>query len=205
MRAEYSGAYRPAATENGWTLDFMHGAGNSASAHSNSFRSCVSSLPPSEAFLGHGNPHFVQREQRNRVMRIGELTHLNQHQPYDTLYRALGIQGHDQLRVLICDGPLQMSWVGATREEPFTEREVALLRPLIKPLQRRFRLERHLGGPEMLVAMFETTLEALGTAAFVIGPRPCAEVTVENHITELFRRCGAKSRAGLVGRLLTLP
>ena len=33
----------------------------------------------------------------------------------------------------------------------------------------------------------------------------CAEVTVENHITELFRRCGAKSRAGLVGRLLTLP
>jgi hypothetical protein len=30
----------------------------------------------------------------------------------------------------------------------------------------------------------------------------CAEVTVENHLTALFRRSGARSRAGLVGCLL---
>ena len=32
----------------------------------------------------------------------------------------------------------------------------------------------------------------------------CAEVTVENHVTELLRRAGAKSRTDLVGRLFTL-
>jgi DNA-binding CsgD family transcriptional regulator len=32
----------------------------------------------------------------------------------------------------------------------------------------------------------------------------CAEVTVENHVTELLRRSGAKSRTDLVGRLFTL-
>jgi DNA-binding NarL/FixJ family response regulator len=32
----------------------------------------------------------------------------------------------------------------------------------------------------------------------------CAEVTIENHLTELFRRSGARSRAGLVGRLFGL-
>jgi DNA-binding NarL/FixJ family response regulator len=30
----------------------------------------------------------------------------------------------------------------------------------------------------------------------------CSEPTVENHVTELFRRSGATSRAGLVTRLL---
>jgi DNA-binding NarL/FixJ family response regulator len=30
----------------------------------------------------------------------------------------------------------------------------------------------------------------------------CTEATVENHMTELFRRSGATSRAGVVGRLL---
>jgi DNA-binding NarL/FixJ family response regulator len=32
----------------------------------------------------------------------------------------------------------------------------------------------------------------------------CAEVTVENHVTELLRRSGAKSRTDLVGRLFTM-
>jgi DNA-binding NarL/FixJ family response regulator len=32
----------------------------------------------------------------------------------------------------------------------------------------------------------------------------CAEVTIENHVTELLRRSGAKSRTDLVGRLFTL-
>ena len=39
----------------------------------------------------------------------------------------------------------------------------------------------------------------------IAGELACAEVTVESHITELFRRSGAKSRAGLVGLLLSFP
>ena len=302
LRAEFAGAYRPAATEAGWSLDFMHGAGDNARVFSTNFRSYVARLAPSEQFLGHSNPHLVQAAQRNRVMPLGELARLNVDQPYTPLFRAIGILGHDQLRVLICDGPRQLSWIGATREEPFTKRELLLLRRLTWPLQRRLRLEQQL-GPGALRGMFEAALEALPTAAFVIGPSGaiamansvgvallergrrevldsisesarlgsdagafsmsqvaapgwptytlairraplelaervllvqrrwglsvrqarvlelvatgasnkeiaralcCAEVTIENHLTELFRRSGARSRAGLVGKLITL-
>jgi len=302
LRAEFAGAYRPAATEAGWSLDFMYGAGANARAFSTNFRSFVARLGPSEQFLGHCNPHLVQAAQRNRVLPLGELAHLNADQPHEPLFRAIGILGHDQLRVLICDGPRQLSWIGATREEPFTQRESALLRRLTKPLQRRLRLEQQL-RPGAVPGMFEAALEALRTPAFVIGPGGaiamansvgvallergrkevldsiaesarlgpdagafsitrvtalgwpaylmairrappelaervllvqrrwglsarqarilelvasgvsnkeialalcCAEVTVENHLTELFRRSGARSRAGLVGKLITL-
>jgi DNA-binding CsgD family transcriptional regulator len=39
----------------------------------------------------------------------------------------------------------------------------------------------------------------------IAGKLACAEITVESHITELFRRSGARSRAGLVGLLLSFP
>jgi DNA-binding CsgD family transcriptional regulator len=303
LRAEFAGAYRPAATEAGWSLDFMHGAGDNARVFSRNFRSYVARMSPSEQFLGHSNPHLVQAAQRNRVMPLGELARLNVDQPYRPLFQAIGILGHDQLRVLICDGPRQLSWIGATREERFTEREVTLLRRLTRPLQRRLRLEQQF-GPGALPGMFDAALEALRTAAFVVGPSGaiemansvgrallergrqdvlssisqsaqqgsnagafsinrvtapgwpaymlairkespelaervllvqarwglsarqarvlelvadgvsnkeialalgCAEVTIENHLTELFRRSGARSRAGLVGRLISLP
>jgi DNA-binding CsgD family transcriptional regulator len=302
LRAEFAGAYRPSATETGWSLDFMHGAGDNARVFSTNFRSYVARMAPSEQFLGHSNPHLVHAEQRNRVLPLGALARFNSEQPYTPLFRAIGILGHDQLRVLICDGPRQLSWIGATREEPFTKRELTLLRRLSGPLQRRLRLEQQL-GPGALPGMFEAALEALPTAAFVIGPSGaiamangvgvallergrqevldslfesarlgsdagsfsmsrvtapgwptytlairkappelaervllvqrrwglslrqarvlelvangasnkeialtlcCAEVTIENHLTELFRRSGARSRAGLVGRLITV-
>lgn len=305
LRAEFTGAYRPAATEAGWSLDFMYGAGDNERLFSTNFRAYVARMSPSEQFLGHSNPHLVQTEQRNRVMPLGELARLKLDQPYTPLFRAIGILGHDQLRVLICDGPRQLSWIGATREEPFTKRELTLLRRLTRPLQRRLRLEQQLGQPRpgALPGMFEVALEALPTAALVVGPGGgiamanslgltllergrkdvldaiaestrggsdagpfsitpvtapgwptymlairkappelaerillvqqrwglsvrqarvlelvangesnkeiaralgCAEVTIENHLTELFRRSGARSRAGLVGRLFGL-
>jgi DNA-binding CsgD family transcriptional regulator len=297
LRAEFAGAYRPNAIETGWSLDFMYGAGDFAAVNIDIFRQYVAGLPPSEAFLGHSNPHLVQKEQRNRVLPVGQIA-----AHPSSLFRALGILGHDQLRVLICDGPQELSWIGATREEPFTNLEIALLRRLTMPLQRRLRLERQLDAGT-LAMMFEAVLEALGSAAFVMGPGgaiemanragrallergrrevlesiaesrrhrsgggafsttrikspgwpaytlairkaplaivervlfaqrcwglsvrqarvlelvangdsnkdiaralTCAEVTIENHLTELFRRSGARSRAGLVGKLITI-
>jgi DNA-binding CsgD family transcriptional regulator len=302
LGARFAGAYRPAATEAGWSLDFMHGAGPGAAQYVDIFRRYVAELPPSETFFPLGNPHLVQADQRNHVMSMGQLARLRSlGEPFRALFRALGIDGHDQLRVLICDGPRQLAWVGATREEPFTARQVTLLRRLVKPLRDRLILERRLGAPGMLAAALDAALEALPTAAFLLGPRRtieiangaglallerdrravlkairesevgnpnagafsitrlegagwpphllaiqkqsngviervllaqarwglsarqarvldlvaagmsnkeiarllvCSEPTIENHMTELFRRSGARSRAGLVGRLL---
>ena len=305
LRAQFTGAYRPAATEAGWSLEFMHGVGERATDYVRLFQQFVAELPPSELFLTLSNPHFVEVTQRNRVMSMRDVADISPRgaipEPARSLFRALGIDGHDQLRVLVCDGPRQLAWVGATREEPFTEREAALLRRLRTPLRARLRLERQLANPRMLAATLDATLEALPTAAFVLGPAgsieianraglillergktsvlesireseqkgsqaggfaltrirapghptyllalqterdaiverilmaqtkwglsvrqarvlelvatgasnkeiattlACAEATVETHLTELFRRSGARSRAGLVGRLL---
>lgn len=304
LRATFSGAYRPAAVDTGWSLDFMHGAGPGAKAYVKVFRDYVAQLPTSEDFLVLGNPHLVQPDQRNKVMLMPELIRRRPEERgemFVSLFRALGILGHDQIRVQICDGPRQLAWIGATREEPFTGREVRLLRRLRGPLRERFRLERQLARPEILAGALEAALEALAAPAFVVGPSyrievanragltwlardrratiesirrsarggaqagafaitrlgrvgdpayllaigresnglaervalaqerwglsvrqarvlelvatgasnkdiatalACAEVTVENHVTELFRRSGARSRAGLVGRLI---
>lgn len=148
LGAPFAGAYRPAATEAGWSLDFMHGAGPGAAQYVEIFRRYVAELPPSEAFFPLGNPHLVQVEQRNRVVSMAQLSSQQPlSEPFRALFRALGIEGHDQLRVLICDGPRQLAWVGATREEPFTARQVMLLRRLVKPLRDRLILERRLAAP----------------------------------------------------------
>ncbi len=310
LRAEFAGAYRPAATEAGWSLDFMHGT-STAADYVGIFRDYVDKLPRSESFLALGNPHLVQREQRDRVFLLSEIVRVQRlgerAEPFHSLFRQLGIAGHDQLRVLICDGPQQLAWVGATRQEPFTRREALALRRLVQPLRERLRLERHVATPRLLSAALDAALEALPIAAFVLGPKlriecanrlglalverdragvlealrrseraaesakattsafaitrlvapglsryllavqrqpdpvvvqvmraqkawalttrqarilelmangdsnkeiavalACAESTVETHVTELFRRSGARSRAGLVGRLLAL-
>lgn len=307
LKADFSGAYRPSATGAGWTLDFMHGAGVGAPNYVQLFRRFVGDLPCSEGFLALGNPHLVEPAQRNRVLLLRDILRPRGHaerertELFTSLYRALDIGSHDQIRILVCDGPRQLAWVGATRPEPFTERESRILRRLATSLRERLRLEHQLANPALLAAAFEATLEALPTAAFVIGPRgrlevanrtgvmlwerdrkevldaireseaggpdvgafaitrlisrgnppyllairkertgvlervltaqrqwglsvrqarvlelvatgatnkeiastlACSEPTVENHVTELFRRSGATSRAGLVTRLL---
>ena len=304
LRAQFAGAYRPSATDVGWSLDFMHGDGAGAAEYVQVFRGYVDRLPASEEFLAFSNPHLVQDEQRNQVMLLPELARLramDRDQPVAELFRALGIAGHDQIRMLVCDGPRQLAWVGATREEHFTKREATLLRRLCRPLRERLRLERHLSHPGVMAAALDAALEALPTAAFIVGPHheielanraglallasdrkaivasirqsalpateraefsisrlgrqgepayllairkdssglielvataqkrwrlttrqarvlelvaagisnkeiatslACSEATVENHLTELFRRSGARSRAGLVGRLI---
>ncbi len=302
LQAEFAGAYRPRVKEQGWALDFMHADGANATGLRSTFTSYVEALPPSDTFLGQGNPHLVPFDQRNRVMTAAQLTTADSGAPYAALFGALGILGHDQVRVLVCDGPQALSWIGATRELPFQEREVAILRRLTRPLVRRLRLERYNHSAPPMAAVVETLLEAVGAPAFVLGPAwdfefvnpagltllqqdreevlrsiqgsiasadadmadyaitqvrapgwpayvlavrntparirnrvfavqgpwglstrharvlelvaeglsnkeiagqlACAEVTVENHVTELFRKSGARSRAGLVGRLV---
>lgn len=51
---------------------------------------------------------------------------------------------HAQLRVLVCEGPSLLAWVGAFRHEPFTTRERWLLDQLVTPLRDRLTLERRL-------------------------------------------------------------
>jgi DNA-binding CsgD family transcriptional regulator len=301
LRAEFVGAYQPMVREEGWTLEFMQGAGDRSPFHIQAFRELVKRLPASDDFLGY-NPYLVEKEQRSRALLLRELPRKS-FQGFAHVQHAVGVADQDQLRVLACDGPRLMSWVGATRTERFTRREVCLLGYLTEPLRRRLGLERQLRPTRAVILAVEAALEAVGRAAFVVGPAgnvevanragfsllerdarrvlasireserrgssagfaitrlavpgypayvlaiqneaapslssrvslanrrwkltarqtrvlelmgtgatnqeiasqlSCAKVTVENHVTELFRRSGARSRADLVRRLFFL-
>ncbi|MGZ3457290.1 MAG: helix-turn-helix transcriptional regulator [Archangium sp.] len=82
--------------------------------------------------------------------------------------RAVGLERMMFLRVLVCDGPALLGWVGAMRSEPFEARELHLLQELIPSLQRRMRLDARLREAGMLDAALEVALEALGQPAYVV-------------------------------------
>ncbi|WNG51165.1 helix-turn-helix transcriptional regulator [Archangium minus] len=83
--------------------------------------------------------------------------------------RAVGLDQMVFLRVLVCDGPALLGWVGAMRSEPFEAREVSLMRELIPSLQRRMKVESRLREAGMLSAALEGALEAIGQPAFVVS------------------------------------
>ncbi|MCY1082408.1 helix-turn-helix transcriptional regulator [Archangium lansingense] len=85
-----------------------------------------------------------------------------------TFLQGCGLDRMMFLRVLVCDGPALLGWVGAMRTEPFEGREVRLLRELIPSLQRRLTLDTRLREAGVFHAALEAALEALGQAAYVV-------------------------------------
>lgn len=45
------------------------------------------------------------------------------------LFPPLGLRGQDQIRVILCDGPHLLAWLGAYRLDPFGEKEAGRRRP----------------------------------------------------------------------------
>jgi DNA-binding CsgD family transcriptional regulator len=170
LGASFVGAYRPLATDQGWSLEFMHGAGETALLQVRAFRQWVARLPPSDRFLAY-NPYSVELQQRNRTLVPRDFPRSVFAEHNESLYRAVGLPGHDQVRVVVCEGPRVLSWLGATREEPFTQREAAMVQYLTRPVQQRLRLERQLRPPWPGTLAMEAALEALGRPAFLVGPK----------------------------------
>ena len=84
------------------------------------------------------------------------------------LFPAYGLCGLDFLRVLVCDGPVLLAWVGAFRRAPFTDRERCLLAAIVPQLRIRLAVERQLRQAMVSQAALETALEAGGAPAFVL-------------------------------------
>ncbi len=175
LDASFVGAYQPVATEHGWGLDFMDGAGPTASVQVEAFRRWVERLPASNQFLAF-NPYRVDVTQRNRVIASEDMPRSLLARLHEPLYSAVGLPGHHQMRVLLCEGPRVTCWLGATRSQPFASREAAILQHLAKPVHRRLRLERQLRPSWQSPAAVEAALEALPSPAFVVGPKQRIEV-----------------------------
>lgn len=124
-----------------------------------------------------GSYEEISRAGRGRMIDVGMLTLPDDEQASmlenlrkaDSFCKRGDVGRHQQLRVLVCDGPALLAWVGVLQEAPFSARQLRVFGALVPALQRRLRLEQRLARSEMHEAAFVAALEALPTAAFLLA------------------------------------
>lgn len=97
------------------------------------------------------------------------LIHNNTSPVIEEVFPHFDLDRCDQMRVLICDGPILLAWVGTFRPEAFTQRERALLTRLIPALQQRLKLESQLGDSALHAAALSAAMEAISSESFVVS------------------------------------
>jgi DNA-binding CsgD family transcriptional regulator len=113
------------------------------------------------------NPLLVQPDQRNVLLGVAAYQRLRKNASEATKAFLQAAQGNNGLmemshmRVVLAEGPIMLSWVGAWREEPFSPAEEHRFGELIPALASQFRLENKLGLGEItkLDAMFACLAE----------------------------------------------
>jgi DNA-binding CsgD family transcriptional regulator len=120
---------------------------------------------------GAYNPSRPEPKQRNVALTLRQLgiTPLRPVPVVRDFFPAAGIAGWDQLRILLCDGPALLAWVGGFQPEPFTARQRRLLRRVSPALRRRLVLEQHLASSALRIAALDAALDAIGMPAFVVS------------------------------------
>ena len=107
--------------------------------------------------------------QRNRALTLEDI-HI--HDPdgscvVEEVWPRVGLGGQDQVRALVCEGPILLAWVGGFRREPFTDRERRLLAALVPTLRRALGLHRRLLDAGIASVGFVLALEAVGAPSLV--------------------------------------
>ncbi len=163
-------AYRPEWQPPGWSVEFVAGAGfrklDLPSVWASGFQRTQLER------YGLFDPRHPELEQRNRALRCKDLAlddFCDLRPPMEELFRNVGVYGHDQLRVLLCDGAKLLAWVGGWREEPFTVAERERLGGAVEALRRRVGLETALLNARLLGPALETALDALPAPAMLFS------------------------------------
>jgi DNA-binding CsgD family transcriptional regulator/PAS domain-containing protein len=112
----------------------------------------------------------------------------------EEFHRRAGILHHHQLRVLACDGPVLLAWVGILTDAPVTPRQRRLFRRLVRPLVFRLRLEARMRSAPIHRAGLELALEALCQPAYLVS----RSGTIV-HANELGRRAMESSSGTVAG------
>jgi len=166
-------AYRPELYGSGWVMRGVpHGP---AAAQCLEAAGLALRQAPEVGFALY-NPLLVQPAQRNVLLGVDAYRRLRDNASEATkafLHATQGSNGLLQMshmRVVLAEGPIMLSWLGAWREVPFSAAEEHRFGELIPALASRFRLENKLGlaGITELDAMF-TCLAAVDNPAFVLN------------------------------------
>lgn len=111
--------------------------------------------------------------QRDCVLRSDELAVLTRGKSVEVeraLYTRIGALGEDTMRVLVCDGPSMLAWVGIIQPTPTTERQRELFERLVPAFRKRLEFERVLAQSMLADAALVVALEEIPGAAWMVGP-----------------------------------
>jgi DNA-binding CsgD family transcriptional regulator len=141
--------------------------------------------------------------QRNRPLTYDQIVEVNGGKPgmMTRAYPRMQLGGLDQLRILICDGPVMLGYLSAFRSEPFSAGEGELYRTLVPALRHRLRLERQLGQHPVYLAALHASMEAMSTEAFLVRATQTSFELVEANT--LGRAALDRDRAGVTESLRT--
>ena len=118
------------------------------------------------------DPARPDPRQRNIALRTAELVALTG-RPAPPVVRSFlprfALSESDQLRVLICDGPVLLAWIGGFRARPFSRADARHLQAIVPSLQRRLALERTLVAAARTALEISAALEDVPAAAYVLG------------------------------------
>jgi len=151
-------------------LEFFHGASMPAGIRP-AYARWLLTAPPRFA---NYDPDAPDRRQRNLVLRTHEIRALVNRGAPPVVSRFLppfAISESDQMRVLVCDGPVLLAWVGVLRARKFAREEARVFQRLVAPLQRRLAIERRLGDAQARAIELGVAVEEVPAAVFVLGAR----------------------------------
>src|SRR6266851_8958931 len=126
-------------------------------------------LPRAPRHFAHYDPDRPDARQRNVALRSADLAALTGGRTPAVVRSFLprfALSESDQLRVLVCEGPSLLAWVGALRAGSFGRDEVRLLGAIAPALQRRLALERRLVEAQERAGEIGAALENVPAAAF---------------------------------------
>lgn len=162
LGATYAGGYGFAYADGGMRCAFVH---------SQLPRTIVSALNASIASgrFDHWtryNPFCPAPNERNKVKLFSP--EAVAHTGVQRVLDRHGITNH-HLRVLVCDGPSLLAWVGGFVDEPSGARGRWFLEQLVEPLRNRLLIERNLEIADHARATIDLAIEHVAGAAFIVG------------------------------------
>jgi len=111
--------------------------------------------------------------QRDRVLTSAEVITLTEGRSVpaaDFVYGRLGVRGFDTLRVLVCDGPSMLAWLGILQPERTTERQRATLARLLPAFRKRLLFERVVRESSVTSGGLAAAFEQINAPAWLLGP-----------------------------------
>ncbi|HVZ88913.1 MAG TPA: LuxR C-terminal-related transcriptional regulator [Polyangia bacterium] len=170
MRTESVLAYKITERAPSWQLDLFHHDGfHRGDAFERRCQTFFAAAPRPYAWYNAVRP---EPEQRNRVFEAVGRIPPGQYESsviYRDVMEPLKLERHRQLRVLVCEGPALLAWVGAFHPDPVDARQHRLLAAVVPALRRRLSIEQRLRASPRVRWALNAVLDQLAAPAFVLG------------------------------------